>query len=236
MRGAAVLLGLGWGLGAWAAAPCPNPYFPLEEGLELQYLAGEEKVSVSFSETKQSGETAQARMSVALGASGRQGSAQVSCTAQGVSTDSGGLGVVALQSSGLDVKITDSEGILLPAPDTLRSGKPWMNKVSIEMTPPDTVKMPMGMKPIIRSTFRAESTFLGGEKVTTPAGTFEAIKIKNKTTAVAGSTGSERSMDSFLWFAPGVGLVKVMTGDHVDLELVGIRRPAQAKSEKPAKK
>lgn len=236
VRSAVLFLGFTVTAAAFAAGPCPHPYFPLEDGLELKYRAGKEDISARFTEAKQTADSAQAKMTVKVGAKGKEGSTLAICNAQGLGTESGGLGVVALQSSGLDVKITESEGILLPTPDALKSGQPWTNKVSIEMTPPDTVKMPMGMKPIIRTTFKADATYVAEEKVTTPAGTFDAIKIRNLTTAVAGATGSERSLESFIWFASGVGLVKVMTGDHVDLELVEIQRPAQAKNDAAATK
>lgn len=234
IRAAAVVVGI-WG-GAAAAAPCPHPYFPLEDGVVLKYRAGKQDVLARFSEAKAEGENAQAKLSVKLGNKDKEGTALATCSKEGVTTDSGGMAVVALQSSGLDVKITESSGMLLLAPEAIKSGKSWTNKVSIELSPPTTVKMPLGMKPTIRTTFLAEATWVADEKVTTPAGTFDAIKLRNKTTAVAGATGSERTMDSFVWFAEGVGLVKIQTGDHVDIELVEIQRPAQAKVEKASVK
>lgn len=211
-----------------ASAPCPHPYFPLEDGLVLKYRAGKQELLARFSEAVRADGTGQAKLSLKLGGNEKEGSALATCSKDGVTTDSGGMAVVALQSTGLDVKIVESEGMLLPPLDALRGGQSWVNRVSIELSPPTTVRMPLGMKPTIRTTFRAEATWVADEKVTTPAGTFDAIKLRTRTTAVAGATGSERSMDSFAWFAEGVGLVKIQTGEHVDVELIELQRPAQA--------
>jgi hypothetical protein len=83
---------------------------------------------------------------------------------------------------------------------------------------------------IIATTFDKEATVVGEEEVTVSAGTFKALKVKNITTARASRPGAKgRTVDSFIWFAPGVGIVKVATGDSTDLELLKVERPAPAK-------
>jgi hypothetical protein len=79
----------------------------------------------------------------------------------------------------------------------------------------------------------------GEEEVTVAAGTFKALKVRNRTTARASNrAGADpgRSIESTLWFAPGVGLVKIQTGTSVDLELVGVERPAAAAEAAPVGK
>lgn len=213
---------------ALAASPCPHRFFPLEDGLVLGYRAGGTELTATYSEASKAGDAHKAKLTLAIQGNGKNGTTQAICDANGVGTEAGGLGVLALQSAGMDVKITESTGVILPPLDQVKSGKAWSNRVGVEMTPPASVNLPGGLKPIIRTTFVADASFVGEEKVTTAAGTFDALKIKTKTTAVAGSTGSERSLESFLWFADGIGLVKVMTGENVDLELTSVKRGGKA--------
>ena len=95
------------------------------------------------------------------------------------------------------------------------------------------------MRPVISTTFDKEATVVGEEEVTVAGGTFKALKVKNLTTARSSNRASAdpgRSIESFLWFAPGVGLVKIQTGDSVDLELVRVERPAVAAKAQPGGK
>ncbi len=47
---------------ASAEAPCPHPYFPLEEGLLLKYRAGKSEVTVTFSDVRQEGTSRRASL------------------------------------------------------------------------------------------------------------------------------------------------------------------------------
>ena len=79
---------------------------------------------------------------------------------------------------------------------------------------------------MLSSTFDKEATVVGEEEVTVSAGTFKALKVRNITTARAGrSEAMSRSLESYIWFAPGVGIVKVATGNSTDLELIKVERP-----------
>lgn len=166
----------------------------------------------------------------------RTGEAAATCTAEGVKTGLGGLEGTLLSASGLDVEVVDAQGVAVPPPAEMTPGKSWANKLAVKMRPPESVKLPGNMRPIISTTFEKESTVIGPEELTTPAGTFQTLKVKNRTTARGSARGEGRSVDSFAWFAEGVGLVKVMTGDSVDLELQKLERPqAPAATKKPAR-
>jgi len=223
------ILALLWALSAAAAAspPCPHPLFPMRDGLELGYRAGSRALVARFSEGRSDAAGQSSKLSVELGDSRRTGSTEASCTAEGIATRSGGLGVLALESSGLEVEVKESSGVLLPSPEAVRKGRPWTSRVSVELSPPKDARLPLGLRPVIRTTFVSEASYSGEEDVSVQAGRFHAVKVKSRTTAIAGATGSERSVESYLWFAEGVGLVKVMTGDRVDLELVSVKQPPQ---------
>ncbi len=164
----------------------------------------------------------------------RVGQTHAKCTAKGVETELGGIEGMALQASGMDAKVLSSEGLAMPPPDELKSGATWKNKLELELKPPPNVKLLPGMK--IRTAFAKEAKVIAEEDVTTPAGTFHALKLLNKTTASSGGAGGdERAVESFLWLAPGVGIIKIQTNDSIDLELLKVDRPAAAEKA-PTKK
>ncbi|MBZ4398929.1 hypothetical protein K8625_24760 [Myxococcus sp. AS-1-15] len=225
---------------AEAVSACPNPYFPLEEGLTLTYRAGRSSQMVlSTHGVTPTPEGLTGKVAVKL--KGRQGETDATCSSLGMSTGLGGLEGTLLSASGMDVQVVSSEGVAVPAPSSMVLGGTWKNSLSVKLQPP--VGKTGGIRPIIATTFDKESTVVGEEEVTVAAGTFKALKVKNIVTARASRPGSEgRSMESYIWFAPGVGIIKFATPESTDLELLKVERPqpAQAKSsgkeKRPVKK
>lgn len=214
---------------AGVAGPCPHPYFPMEAGLELTYRAGKSEFAyrVTAVTPTESGMTGDLEVRI----KDRVGSTQAKCSKDGITTEVGGLEGMALQAAGVKANVLKSEGPFLPAPDQLTQGGAWKNKIALELEPRG---MPAGMK--IRTAFAKEATVVGEEQITVAAGTFKALKLLNKTTASSGSAGSERAIESFIWMAPDVGIIKIQTGDTVDLELMKVERPANAKKPATTKK
>jgi hypothetical protein len=131
------------------------------------------------------------------------------------------------------VEVVSAEGMAVPPAASMVAGASWRNSLSVKLQPPEGSKMPAGM--VLASTFDKEAAVIGEEEVTVEAGTFKALKVKNTTTARASRPGAQgRSVESFIWFAPGVGIVKVSTGSSTDLELLKVERPAAAAA--PVKK
>lgn len=206
-----------------AAAACPNPYFPLEEGLKLTYRAGSSALTIVTREVTSTPEGLKGLLAVDL--SGRGGETEAFCTSEGVRTGLGGLEGTLLSASGMKMEVVSAEGMAVPPAASLVPGASWKNSLSVRMQPPEGSKMPAGM--VLASTFDKEATVVGEEEVTVAAGTFTALKVKNTTTARASRPGAQgRSVESFIWFAPGVGIVKVATGGSTDLELLKVERPA----------
>lgn len=57
--------------------------------------------------------------------------------------------------------------------------------------------------------------------------TYRAGSSELTISARASRPGAQgRSIESFIWFAPGVGIIKVSTGEATDLELLKVERPA----------
>jgi hypothetical protein len=226
------LLAVASSAAAQGPATCPHPYFPLEEGLQLTYRAGRSEVRVTTRDVRPSEAGQEAMLDVEL--KGRKGSTAATCSAQGVQTAAGGLEGTLLAASGMDVEVLQAEGVAVPPPAEMLAGGSWKNSLAVRMRPPENMKLPGGMRPVITTAFEKESTVEGEEEVQVAAGTFRALRVRNRTTArgASASADSGRTIDSVLWFAPGVGLVKVQTGDSVDLELVQVKRPGAVASPK----
>ncbi|MDY7229777.1 hypothetical protein [Hyalangium rubrum] len=218
---------------AVAEAPCPNPYFPLENGLKLTYRAGRSsELTLSTQGVTAVPEGVKGLLAVEL--KGKRGETEAFCTSEGVRTGLGGLEGTLLSASGMQVEVVSSEGVVVPPSVNMVPGSVWRNSLSVKMQPPESAKMP-GM--VIATTFDKEATVVGEEEVTVGAGTFKAVKVKNTTTARASRPGAKgRQIDSFIWFAPGVGIIKVSTGDSTDLELLKVDRPVAAQKAPVANK
>ncbi|MFL5349622.1 MAG: hypothetical protein ACJ8AT_32910 [Hyalangium sp.] len=162
---------------------------------------------------------------LAVDLKGKNGQTEAFCTSEGVRTELGGLEGTLLSASGMQVEVVSAEGVAVPPAARMVPGASWKNSLSVKMQPPAGSKMPGGM--VFASTFDKEATVLGEEEVTVGGGTFKALKVKNTTTARASRAGAQgRSVESFIWFAPGVGIVKIATGGNTDLELLKVERPA----------
>lgn len=219
-------------MAAAPSKPCPHPYFPLEEGLKLTYRAGKEDVVVTFSDVKTKAPDEQSGQ-IEMLLKGKTGKTEAKCSATGIVTGHGGLEGLALQSSGMDMSIEKSEGVVLPPPAEMIPGKTWENTFKVKMRPPKSMNEG-GLKGafsgalIMTTTLKKESTVVGPDKVQTAAGKFDAIKVLNKTSALGGKGGSQRMVESHMWLVPKLGIVKIMTGESVDFELVSVGRSEQA--------
>lgn len=200
----------------------------------MTYRAGSSELRISTHEVTSTAEGQKGLLAVDL--KGRSGQTEAFCTSEGVRTGLGGLEGTLLSASGMQVEVVSAEGVAVPPAAKMVPGSSWRNSLSVKLQPPAGSKMPAGM--VLASTFDKEATVIGEEEVTVAAGTFKALKVKNLTTARASRAGSQgRSVESFIWFAPGVGIVKVATGGSTDLELLKVERPAAATKEPaPVKK
>jgi hypothetical protein len=217
---AAALLG---GAGA-AMADCPHPYFPLQDGQTLTYRAGKTEVRVRFVEVSWRAGGQQAR--IELEHNGRKGETVASCSAEGVRTGVGGLETATLTLSGMQVEVLEAEGVALPPAPALPPGAQWSNRLVVELRPPKGSKIPMGA---VKTRLVKEATVEGVEELEIAGRKVPALRVKNRLTAEAGEgEGESRTVESTLWFAKGLGLAKVVTGEVVDLELIGVEPRAKA--------
>ena len=205
------------------SASCPHPYFPMEEGLKLTYRAGKAEVVVTFSEVQASSAGTSAKLH--LNHKERAGATTARCTPEGILTELGGLEGAALSMSGMDVKVVASEGIAMPPPAQLTNGAQWANTLSLELRPPKGTSFAFA---VVKTKFRKESSVVGTERVSVAGRSWDALRVRNRLTAMAGTSG-ERTVESTMWIAPEVGILRIQTGQSIDFELIKIDSPRTAK-------
>ncbi len=201
--------------------------------MRLTYRAGSAELFLATREVKTTPEGLTGTLTVER--KERSGNTEASCGPEGVRTGLGGLEGTLLSASGMEVEVVAAEGVVVPPAAAMVPGGTWKNSVSVKLRPPESAKLPGGMRPVFASTFDKEATVEGEEEVTVAAGTFRALKVRNLTTARSGRPDTGRSLESFIWFAPGVGIIKVATAGNTDLELLKVERPVAAPAPKPAK-
>lgn len=220
--GAVLIVGCVAGAREAAPTPCPHPYFPMENGLTLTYRAGKAEVEISYTDVRTMGEITKGVLHMKH--KGRDGQTEAVCGVDGIHTQLGGIEGAALNMSGMDVTVTSSEGVAMPPPGKMVPGATWTNTLGLELRPPNGKAAGIALA---KTTFRKEATIERHEQIDVAGKTWDALRVKNKVTAMAGTAG-ERTMESIMWLAPGVGILKIQTGDTVDFELLKVDRPAPA--------
>ncbi|MBX5483478.1 MAG: hypothetical protein IRZ16_16780 [Myxococcaceae bacterium] len=202
----------------------------MQDGLTLTYRAGKSEVQVDFSDVRTMGEITQGTLH--LRHKGKDGTTEAVCGPDGIHTQLGGIEGAALDLSGMDVTVLSSEGVAMPPPDQMVEGATWTNTLALELTPP---KLKDAAIARMKTTFKKVATIEGREKVRAAGRVWDALRVKNRITAMAGTAG-ERTMESTLWIARGVGILKIQTGDTVDLELLSVKHlPKAGRAQKRAR-
>jgi hypothetical protein len=81
---------------------------------------------------------------------------------------------------------------------------------------------------VVKTKFRKESSVVGTERVSVAGRSWDALRVRNRLTAMAGTSG-ERTVESTMWIAPEVGILRIQTGQSIDFELIKIDSPRTAK-------
>jgi hypothetical protein len=111
----------------------------------------------------------------------------------------------------------------MPPPALMSRGTQWANTLSLELRPPKGFAFA-----VVKTNFRKESSVVGAERVNAAGRWWDAIRVRNRLTAMAGTSG-ERSVESTMWIAPDVGILRIQTGDTIDFELIRVEQPPTAK-------
>lgn len=191
------------------SAQACDAYYAMKEGAVLGYSfrdgKGQESTvsETTILEVTQENGGITARVGYKMKSKGKEeeitGESKVHCKDDILTMDFGSFLPPKTQSSFESMEIEMSgDGIALP------------NRLSVGQKLPDAhneVKMLMNGTPLITMSFdMVEREVLAKESVTTPAGTFECMKISYRMDAGGGMING--STTSIQWYAKGVGMVK----------------------------
>lgn len=185
---------------------CDNPYYPLRQGATWTYTVTGLDKPAEQTQTVTKVENGSAEITLQTGTITVKN--PVDCTAEGLKF--GNLPSITSQTGNLNAELTavSSEGVYLPRADRLVPGAQWDAHYVLKG------KISMAQQAIdVTEDVKLHFEVVGSEKVTVPAGTFDALKIKQHLTidiqmANAPASVPPGSFDQFVWFARDVGMVK----------------------------
>ena len=197
-------------LAALALASCPHPYMPLSTGQTWTYRltdGAEVTLAVQSVESGDGWQSAAVGAWLSADADDPVVTTTFACGEEGLVLP---LGAAALAGRARVETLQERGVSLLPAA-RLTKGAEWESDRVLRVTA-DARSLTTALS--------SRHRVAGREKVKTPAGTFDALRIDVSTSALAGGAEKPRARRTTLWFARDVGLVK-MQGDA---ELTLVRR------------
>lgn len=206
------------GGGAQVSGLCANPYFPVVNGATWTYSVTGGIRDFSYTDTIIDAGPDGFTLSSSFDLEGGLTRTQAwGCQADGlVALEYTGGPEAALSTEGLNAQLntTAVTGVTIPA--NLSVGSSWTQSMNVE----GEMVIGEGMTGTATGSVAFAANAVGTESVTTPAGTFDAIKVEiqqdfNVTANLSGvSMPVTFSGTTTSWYAPGVGMVKsVITED-----------------------
>ena len=201
---------------------CANPYYPFKAGLAITYGATAMPNNVTIPDytlriASVTGTTAAIRVDM----SGGIGSDMTADCVNGSIVVKGtfDLGTAMQETTKIKTTTVSQSGTYFPADAAI--GSTWSNEQTVRVEMTDSPIANMG--PLTSST-TATSKAIANEKVSVPAGTFDALKVevtRVTTASFAGIPGKAKppsippqTSTSTEWWAKGIGLVKSVTADQ----------------------
>ncbi len=193
-----------------AQSACDYPYNPLRTGATWEYSDPYQTYSETV--TAVTGGASQSTVTEAYDMGTSNATFDMTCGSNGIESFQM-QNRWAGQSSGAQMTMTAHSGWTLVPPSELAPGTTWNSSVTWVVNEPQ----PQGSPPITITTAVTDAyTATGVESVTTPAGTFDAIRVDVVSTSetdyppqlAAGSNVMTSTQSLTYWFARGVGMVK----------------------------
>jgi hypothetical protein len=184
---------------------CKNPLYPVHNGAWWMYdLSEGSRPSLTMSVGSDNAFT----ITVQRGNSTSKIEGQ--CTGEGIILlDASGVAAAYFSASdNSTLTFQNVKGITLP--NNVQIGDGWSQTISI---------MGGNLNAVIETTYTA----IGYERITTPAGSFDALKIEQNGSMNMG--GQAVSTHAFLWYAPDIGMVKSVMDGVSSSELLAYNFP-----------
>lgn len=206
---------------------CDNRYYPVAPGLTWIYSAGGPATSTYTVTLENITDTS---FTMVQTFDELTNTTNYECTREGImAAQYGGL---EMAEANIQIETLNGRGILIPADDAWRVGKTW--DASYDLV--GSLAAAEGMTGTITGTVAIANEIVAQEKVTVPAGTFDAFRVDATMTqtmvmsmgGIAAPQPFTIAIDTSSWYAPGVGLVKSETdlgeGTMTTIELQSFKK------------
>ena len=194
---------------AAGASGCDHPYYPLRQGATWTYTISGAGEPTEQTHTVTKVDSASAQISFKVG--DVVVTNQVNCSAEGLQYGSPPNMSSQLGNFSAQMEVELAEGIYLPTADKLVPGATWDTHYVVKGT------LKLGQQDVaVTNDMKFHSEVVGNEQVTVPAGTFDALKLKQQITfniqmANVPASAPPTTFEQFVWLAKGVGMVKNST-------------------------
>ncbi len=192
-----------------AGSGCENPYFPMRPGSSITYLISGSGADSQYEAKFLYPSGGMHRMQYIFTVDGQSLTLNQEYSCEGGVLSSRGYADFSSILGGLGLRYeTESvEGVFLPA--NLAVGSEWETTYNIVVrTDNPQFKAVMDGK---RQTLRMKNKVVGSERVTVPAGTYEALKMESET-MIDSELGFNSSFTNSSWLVRDIGMVKSSGG------------------------
>lgn len=173
---------------------CGNLYYPVVSGASWTYQISNGQTATHFMEV-----TGEDAFTLTIQSADSTAAMDGFCDSGDITLlETGGISAIfTTQDSSAVVSTTNMDGVTLPY--IIQVGDDWSQTVEIKAS---------GSSATYTALIETTNTAAGLETVSVPAGTFEAIRIEQSSTATL--FGSPMEFKSTVWFAAGVGSIKAV--------------------------
>lgn len=193
-----------------AAAPttpqeaCGNPYFALPQGLRVDFESETKGQKIAYSLTVQASNAGAEKLVYEFPSLEFVFAQDIDCANGAVTTDT--FLNMAAATGQMKTESQKAEGELMPK--DVHVGSTWSTRYETVVT--NTVSEVAGT--VMTMKLRTDSKAVGEEKVTVPAGTYDALKVETTSTSDVtlgeGSALPSSTTTATQWWVKGIGLVK----------------------------
>lgn len=185
-----------------AASPCMNKYNPVADGAKRNYKMSGGGKDAKFVQTYQAG-ASDFTEEMTIGSTTVKHKWE--CTPEGLVAANPGS---VMDTANMQVEPRHISGVTLPNDSDIQVGKEWKTVYQA------TGKSPLG--DISSDVTLNNKVVAMDDEVKVPGGTYQAVKVEvnlDVAMKIGGKSIPVPAIKSYVWFAPGVGMVKNKVGD-----------------------
>ena len=210
-----------------ARSKCNNPYYPVAPGLTWVYAAAE-PASTTYTTTLDN--ITDSSFTMVQTFDNLTNESNYLCTPEGLTTAQ--FSGLQMEEANIQIETRNGRGVMIPAGDAWQVGETW--DASFDLIGSMTASE--GISGTITGTVTMTNEIVAREKVTVPAGTFDAFRVDSVMTetmylnmgGVAMPDPISIAINMSSWYAEGVGVIKSSSGLSEDTltttELVSFKK------------